>query len=231
MSSSEGAGGGTGGRSDRDGPAPPADSGTSPSSEPSRLDRQLAFLLEIDRLKTVLRRSLLADASRRENSAEHSWHLAMAVVVLAEHAAPEVDLSRVLLMVLVHDVVEIDAGDTYFYDHAARAAKAEREREAAERIFGLLPAEQGRELREAWEEFEARETAEARFAYAVDRLQPLLLNVATRGSTWREHGVDAGQVLAAHEPIGEASPELGERARQWIEGAVAEGWLAAGEKR
>lgn len=190
-----------------------------------RLERQLQFILEIDRLKGVLRRTLLSDRSRRENSAEHSWHLAVMAVLLEEHAAVEVDLSRVVKMLLVHDVVEIDAGDTFLYDEPARQNKDAAERRAAERLFGLLPPDQGSELREIWDEFEARETPEARYAYALDRLQPLLLNVATEGVAWREHGVRSHQVLDMNRPMGEGAPTLWERARTLIEQAMEKGWL------
>jgi len=144
------------------------------SETDNRLAQQLRFVVEIDRLKTVLRQTLLTDASRQENSAEHSWHLALMAALLAEHAGAEVDVTRTMKMVLVHDVVEIDAGDAFCYDAAANVGKEERERLAAERIFGLLPAEQAAELHALWVEFEAGETAEARFAVALDRLQPLL---------------------------------------------------------
>lgn len=177
-------------------------------SELTRVEHQLAFLLEIDRLKGVLRQTLLCDGSRHENSAEHSWHLALMAVVLAEHAAEPVDVTRVIGMLLVHDVVEIDAGDTFAYDTSANADRAARERQAADRIFGLLPPEQGRELRALWEEFEARETAEARAANALDRLQPLLLNDRARGGSWRTHGVRRSQVLQRMEPIRTALPTL-----------------------
>ena len=174
----------------------------------NRTEQQLAFLIEVDRLKGVLRQTLLCDASRRENSAEHSWHLALMAVVLTEHAAEPVDISRVVGMLLVHDVVEIDAGDTFAYDAGGNADRAERERLAAERIFGLLPAEQGRELRALWEEFERQETAESRAANALDRLQPLLLNHQTNGGSWRTHGVRRAQVLRRMEPIRTALPTL-----------------------
>ncbi|HEY8449766.1 MAG TPA: HD domain-containing protein [Bacillota bacterium] len=192
-----------------------------------RLARQIAFLVEIDRLKQVLRRSLLTDGSRRENSAEHSWHLAVMACVLAEHAAAPVDLERVLKMLLVHDIVEIEAGDTFIYDEQARAAQTERERQAAERLFGLLPADQGGELRALWEEFEARQTPEARFAAALDRLQPLLQNYASGGRSWQEHGVHAERVRARNAGVlREGSPALWELARQLIDDAVARGYLA-----
>ena len=174
----------------------------------NRTEQQLAFLVEVDRLKGVLRQTLLCDASRRENSAEHSWHLALMAVVLAEHSAEPVDVSRVIRMLLVHDIVEIDAGDTFAYDAGANTDRAEREQRAAERIFGLLPPEQAHEVRALWEEFEAQATAESRAANALDRLQPLLLNHQTNGGSWRSHGVRRAQVLRRMEPIRTALPTL-----------------------
>ena len=185
------------------------------------LDRQLEFVLELDRLKGVQRQTLLADGSRRENSAEHSWHLAAMVLVLGEHAPPGTDLGRVTTMLVLHDTVEIDAGDLYVYaPEAAQATYRRAEAAAAERIFGLLPPAQGRRLREIWEEFEERRTAEARFARALDRLQPMLLNYHTGGQTWRAHGVTASQVLAKVELIEEGSATLGRYARELIASAV-----------
>lgn len=194
-------------------------------TDTDRLARQLAFVLEIDRLKSVLRRSLLTDGSRNENSAEHSWHIALMAVVLAEHAAEPVDVGRVVAMLLVHDVVEIDAGDTYVYDTVAAADKAEREERAADRLFGLLPADQAAEMRALWDEFERRETPEARFAAAIDRLQPILHNFATEGVAWRQHGVTADRVEAMNRHMGEGSEPLWEHARRLIADAVERGYL------
>jgi 5'-deoxynucleotidase YfbR-like HD superfamily hydrolase len=191
-----------------------------------RLQRQLRFILEIDRLKGVVRQSYLVGADRRENSAEHSWHVAVMAAVLAEHANAPVDVGRVVTMLLVHDVVEVDAGDTYVYDPAGAAGKAERERRAAERLFGLLPPDQGDELRGLWEEFEAAATADARFAAALDRLMPVLHNVHTGGRSWREHGITADMVIARNGRMREGSEELWRLARALIEDAVAEGHLA-----
>ena len=174
----------------------------------SRLEQHLTFLVEADRLKNVLRRTMLTDNSRQENSAEHSWHLALAAVTLAEYAAEPVDLPRAMKMVVVHDLVEIDAGDTFAYDKMGNASKAERERAAADRIFGLLPVEQGAELRALWEEFEAYATPDARFANAMDRLQPFLQNVKTRGGTWRLYAPTREQVLARMDPVRVAAPAL-----------------------
>ncbi len=192
-----------------------------------RLNQQLRFIKEIDRLKTVLRQSPLVDASRRENSAEHSWHLAVMAVTLGEHAPHGTDLNRVITMVLLHDIVEIDAGDTFLYATDAALAKAERaERAAADRIFALLPADQAAALRAIWDEFEDRRTTEARFARALDRLQPMLANYHTGGGTWRIHGVTADQVLSKVRLIEDGSAALGRYARELVTASVEEGFLA-----
>ena len=190
-----------------------------------RLDRQLAFILEIDKLKLVLRQTLLTDESRRENSAEHSWHLALMAGLLAEYAPSGTDVGRVVRMALVHDLVEIDAGDAFCYDPVAVQGKAEREVACAERLFGMLPEEQAEELRGLWDEFEAGTSPEARFANALDRLQPLLQNLNTRGGTWRMHGVRREQVRKRMEPIREGMPQLWPVVEQAVERAVAEGWV------
>lgn len=173
-----------------------------------RFAQQIRFIVEIDKLKRVLRRTLLTDKSRRENSAEHSWHIALMAPILAEHAADEIDVLRVVKMLLVHDLVEIDAGDTFAYDAAGHLDKEERERAAADRVFGLLPDDQALELRHLWNEFELSETADARFALALDRLQPLLQNVHAEGGTWRSHGVTKDQVLERMTPIRRTSEFL-----------------------
>lgn len=191
----------------------------------SRLERQMAFVLELDKLKTVLRRSYLLDQSRHENSAEHSWHLAMMAIVLAEHADARIDPLRLLKMLLVHDVVEIDAQDTYIYDPAGAVDKAAREDAAARRIFGLLPPDQEQEMRALWEEFEARSTPEARFAAALDRLMPILHNALTQGRSWREHGIVAGQVQERNAHIADGSATLWQYVQKVIADAVAQGHL------
>ncbi|HUK69395.1 MAG TPA: HD domain-containing protein [Streptosporangiaceae bacterium] len=197
-----------------------------------RLDEQLRFIKEIDRLKGVLRQSPLVDSSRRENSAEHSWHLAMMAVTLGEYAPREADLGRVITMVLLHDIVEIDAGDTFVYATDTALAEAERaERAAADRIFALLPADQAGWLRAVWDEFEERRTAEARFARALDRLQPMLANYHTRGGTWRAHGVTADQVLAKVRFIEDGSAALGTYARELVAASVDKGFLAPAASR
>jgi putative hydrolases of HD superfamily len=191
----------------------------------SRLDRQLELVVELDRLKGTLRQTLLTDASRQENSAEHSWHLALAAVLLAEHAAPQVDVGRVVRMVLLHDVVEIDAGDTFCYDPDANLDREARERAAADRLFGLLPDDQGRELRALWEEFEAGATDDARYAVALDRLQPLLQNHRSGGGSWRRHGVTRAQVTARMAPIRAGLPAAWPVVERIIEQACAAGWI------
>jgi putative hydrolase of HD superfamily len=194
--------------------------------DPDRLRRQIEFTLEIDKVKGVFRQTWLADASRRENDAEHSWHLAVMAVLLAEYAAePELDVARVVRMVLVHDLVEIDAGDTFVYDRDHDTEWAERERRAAERIFGMLPPDQAREFRGLWDEFEARATPEARFAAGLDRLQPILHNYHTQGRVWQEHGVTADQVIAHNRHMAEGAPRLWEYAHGLILDAVERGYL------
>ena len=190
-----------------------------------RLQRQVAFIVEIDKLKRVLRQTLLTDESRQENSAEHSWHLALMAALLAEYAPEGVDVPRVVRMVLVHDLVEIDAGDAFCYDPVAVTGKAERERACADRLFGMLPADQAAEFRGLWDEFEEKTTPDGRFANAMDRLQPLLQNLNTRGGTWRMHGVAREQVAKRMEPIREAVPALWPLVEQVLDRATAEGWL------
>jgi putative hydrolase of HD superfamily len=188
-----------------------------------RLARQLHFVLEIDRLKSVYRRTYLVDGSRSENSAEHSWHLALLAMVLSEHANEDLDVFKVIKMVLIHDIVEIDAGDTYIYGD--QAGKEERERAAAQRIFGLLPPDQEYEFRALWEEFEEAQTPEARFASALDRFMPQLHNYHTQGRSWQEHGISAERVLERNIEISDGSAVLWEWTQTLIERAVAEGFL------
>lgn len=189
-----------------------------------RLGQQLAFIRELDKLKGVSRRISLIDRSRLENTAEHSWHLGTMAVVLAEYAPEGADIGRVVEMLLVHDVVEIDAGDTFAFDAAANVGKADRETLAAERLFGLLPDEDGRRLRELWNEFEAGETPTSRFANALDRMQGLLMNDAPGdGGTWRIHGVTSTQVLARMAPIESGAPALWPTVLDAIDRAVRAG--------
>jgi len=194
-----------------------------------RLDRQMQFVAEIGRLKGVLRQTVLAGSglNRPENAAEHSWHLAMMVLVLGEHAPPGSDLGKVTAMVLLHDLVEIDAGDLFLYADEDQHARQEiAERAAADRIFTLLPADQGASLRQLWDEFNERQTTEAKFARAIDRLQPMLENLTAGGGTWQLHKVTADQVLAKVQLIEDGSATLGALARNLIAQAVAAGILA-----
>ena len=191
----------------------------------TRFEQQIRFIVEIDKLKNVLRRTLLTDGTRRENSAEHSWHLALMAVLLVEHADPGVDVRRVIEMLLVHDIVEIDAGDTFAYDVAANADRAARERAAADRLFSLLPPDQQHALRALWEEFEAGQTAESRYALALDRLQPLLQNVFAQGGAWRSHGVTREQILVRMQPVGDLSAELGAYVVRMIDEVWAAGYI------
>ena len=191
-------------------------------SIPERLRRQLEFILEIDCLKSVLRQSYLIDNDRHENSAEHSWHLAVAAMVLAEHAKERIDVSKVIRLVLVHDLVEIDAGDTFIYDDAGNVGKAGREQKAANRLFGVLPEEQGQTFMALWREFEDRQTADAKFAFALDRLMPILHNVFTQGRSWKEHGIRQEQALAKNRPLEDGSPVLWQAVESLITQTLAQ---------
>ena len=192
-----------------------------------RLKKQIDFVREVDKLKTIQRQTLLTDASRQENDAEHSWHLAMMVMVLGEYASErDIDLLHVIRLVLVHDLVEIDAGDTYCYDEAGNADKSQRETAAADRLFSLLPPDQAITFRALWEEFEARETVEARFANSMDRLQPLMHNCFTDGRMWKKHGVVKSQVIQRNRRIADGAPDLWTFARELIDDAVDQGHLA-----
>jgi putative hydrolase of HD superfamily len=189
-------------------------------STANTIRQQFAFLAELDRLKAVMRQTPLLDRSRRENSAEHSWHLAMFALVLAEHAdaGGEVDLFRVIRMLLLHDIVEIDAGDTPFFAKGVDYAETERiELQAAQRIFGLLPPEQGAGMLALWQEFEAAETSDARFAKALDRLQPLLANALTDGGTWNDFRITEAEAIRRYEPIiAKGSPALWREAKRLL---------------
>jgi len=192
-----------------------------------RLDQQMRFVGEIDRLKGVLRQTMLAGPGRRENSAEHSWHLAVMAVTLGEHAPPGTDIGRVTAMLLLHDLVEIDAGDLFVYaDEAQQARQEEAERAAADRLFALLPTDQAAGFRGLWDEFEERRTPEARFARGLDRLQPMLQNLTAGGGTWKEHGITADRVLDKVKLIEDGSPSLGRYAAGLVDRAVREGLLA-----
>lgn len=189
-----------------------------------RLNRQLEFLLEVDKLKHVLRRTLLP-MGRRENSAEHSWHLAVFAMALAEFADEKVDISRVIQLLVVHDIVEVDAGDVFVYDDAAQRNKLAREQQAADRIFGLLPPDQATTFRQLWDEFEQCQTPESRFAQAIDRFQPLLLNYAGHGEMWRQYGVTASRVWERNRKIADGSKRLWEYVQALLKDAVAQGYL------
>jgi len=193
----------------------------------SRFKKQIEFILEVDKLKHVLRQTILMDRSRRENSAEHSWHIALLVPVFAEYSKDtDIDLLHVMKMLVVHDLVEIDAGDTYCYDDTGRQDQHRREEIAADRIFGLLPADQVAEYRALWDEFEKRETAESRFANALDRVQPFLHNYFTDGQTWQANSINSRQVQARMRPVKDGAPQLWDYVTALIDDAVKKGILA-----
>ena len=202
------------------------DQGLTPGQS-ARFKKQIEFILEVDKLKHTLRQTILMDRSRRENSAEHSWHIALLVLVLAEHSKEtDIDFFHVMKMLVIHDLVEIDAGDTYCYDDKGRENKAQREEIAADRIFGLLPADLVAEFRGLWDEFEKRETAESRFANALDRVQPFLHNYFTDGQTWRENNINSRQVQERMRPVKDGAPDLWDYVNALIGSAVKRGILA-----
>ena len=195
----------------------------------SRLGKQIQFILEVDKLKDVFRQSYILSENRKENSAEHSWHVAVMAIVLMEHAEEPLDGILVLKMLVLHDVIEIDAGDSYFFDDHARADQAERENKGAQRLFSLLPSDQTDALRKIWNEFEAAVSAEARFAKSMDRLMPLLHNYHTRGRSWKEHGITSKMVVSRLEKDLIRGPKVfWEYARSLIADAVRQGYLAPG---
>jgi len=192
-----------------------------------RLKKQIEFILEVDKLKHVLRQTILMNRSRRENSAEHSWHIALMVFMMSEYSKEtDVDLFHVMKILLIHDLVEIDAGDTYCYDDKGRKDQHQREERAADRIFGLLPADQAAEFRALWDEFEKRETFESKFANALDRVQPLLHNYFTDGQTWQENNINSRQVHERMAPVKDGAPELWDYVSTLIGDAVKKGILA-----
>ena len=193
--------------------------------ELTRLEQQIRFIVEIDKLKTIRRRTYVIAEPRNENTAEHSWHIAVMAMLLAEYANEKIDIGKVVKMALVHDIVEIDAGDTFMYDSVGSLDKAEREQRAAERIFNLLPADQAVEMRGLWEEFEARQTAEARFAAAMDRLTPQLQNFNTNGGSWKEHAISRDRVIDRNRTMGEGSAALWEFTQRLLDRAVECGIL------
>lgn len=188
-----------------------------------RLEQQMRFILEADKSKEIVRQTYLADGSRKENDAEHSWHLALMCAILSEYANEKIDVGRTMAMVLVHDLVEIDAGDTYAYDEAGNADKRQRELAAAERIFRLLPEDQAVWMRGLWDEFEEGTTPEAKFANTLDKIQPVLLNDASGGRSWREHQVEEARILARNVHTPEGSKILWEYARGRIQKNVENG--------
>lgn len=191
-----------------------------------RLEKQLALLIELDKLKSVLRRTRVKSAEGRlENSGEHSWHVALMAVLMEEHANAPVDICRVMKMLLIHDVVEIDAGDTFVYDTAATKEQAEKEIKAAERLFGMLPIGQGQELLALWQEFEAAQSDDAKYAKALDRLIPMLLNYHNNGQSWKENSVTREQALTINKRIEFGSVTLWDKAKELIEEATEKGWL------
>ncbi|EMA2435583.1 HD domain-containing protein [Vibrio parahaemolyticus] len=191
-----------------------------------RLEKQLALLIELDKLKSVLRRTRVKSAEGRlENSGEHSWHVVLMAVLMEEHANAPVDICRVMKMLLIHDVVEIDAGDTFVYDTAASKEQAEKEIKAAERLFGMLPTDQGQELLALWQEFEAAQSDDAKYAKALDRLIPMLLNYHNNGQSWKENSVTREQALTINKRIEFGSVTLWDKAKELIEEATEKGWL------
>lgn len=211
--------------------APDSSRGMNEASPAERMAKQIEFIVEVDRLKEVFRQTMNTQSRRAENDAEHSWHLCLCVLVLAEHANHRgLDVLRVLKMVILHDVVEIDAGDTFAYDTAAMAGQHEREAKAADRIFGLLPVDQSVEFRRLWDEFEAKKTPEACFATAIDRFQPMLLNCRTEGAAWKRHGVTQERVIARNRQIADGCEELWRYAEQMLQQAVDAGHLAPGQR-
>lgn len=191
----------------------------------ARLHKQIQFIVEVDKVKNIFRQTYLADANRKENDAEHSWHLALMAILLKDYMEEEADLIKVMTMVLIHDLVEIDAGDTYAYDEKGAVTKRDREEKAADRIFGLLPEDQGNEFRMLWEEFEAYETAEAKYAHLLDNFQPLLLNDASGGKSWAEHGVHKSQVYKRNERIPETSGMIWEQIQKIVQKHIEQGHL------
>ena len=188
-----------------------------------RFEKQLAFILEADKEKNILRQTHLSGHGRQENDAEHAWHMAMMIYLLKEYANEPIDLAKTMMMALIHDIVEIDAGDTYAYDENAMASQAERERLAAERIFGMLPDDPRDELRGLFEEFEAGETAEAKFARTMDNLQPLMLNNSNEGGDWKEHQVTRTQVMKRHARNQLGSEVIGAYTKELLEENIRKG--------
>lgn len=194
-----------------------------------RFEKQLQFILEIDKEKNILRQTHLSNQGRRENDAEHAWHMAIMVCLLKEYANEPIDVAKTMLMILIHDIVEIDAGDTYAYDEKGLETQKEREVQAAERLFGLLPQDQGAELRALFDEFEAYESPEARFAHTMDNFQPMLLNCSNDGSDWKEHGIGISQVNKRNEKTGTGSKEIWSYMQKMMQKQVEKGSLKGDE--
>ncbi|MGN1480399.1 HD domain-containing protein [Porcipelethomonas sp.] len=190
-----------------------------------RLQKQIDFIIEIDKLKSIRRQTLIIDEDRQENDAEHSWHLAMLAFLLEEYSNEKIDVLKTIKMVLVHDIVEIDAGDTYCYDKEGYKTKADREQKAADRIFGILPEDQGKEIMNLWTEFERQDTPESKFASVLDRLQPLLLNYTKGGISWKNHNVKSSQVRERNLCVKDGSEELYDLIMNIIDDAVQKGML------
>ena len=191
----------------------------------SRFEKQLAFLIEIDKMKSILRRTVLINEPRRENDAEHSWHFAVTALILTEYASDDIDINHVIKMALVHDLVEVYAGDTFAYDEKGYEDKQSRELAAADEIFGMLPDEQGKEFRALWEEFEEFKTKDSCYANAIDRLQPFINNYKTEGHTWKLGGVTSAKVYKRMEAVREAMPELWSFVEYVINDAIDKGYL------
>ena len=196
----------------------------------NKLEKQVKFLLEVDKMKNILRQTLKLTDRSREDDAEHSWHFALMAFVLSEYASESVDINRVIKMALVHDLVEIYAGDTYAYDIENHKSKAEREKASADKLFSILPEEQGKEIRNLWEEFDAEQTPDACFAAAIDRLQPMLNNYYTDGQSWKNHKVASASVYKRMEPIRRVSEELWQFAASLVDDAVKKEWLIDSSK-
>lgn len=191
-----------------------------------KLMKQIQFITEIDKLKQIFRQNVVIDTTRNENDAEHSWHLAIMAILLSEYSEEKnIDVLKVVKMVIIHDLVEIDAGDTFCYDEKGYEDKEEREQQAANRLFNVLPSDQAKEIFDLWREFEALSTPEARFAACMDRLQPLILNYNTNGHTWKKPGVTSEKVLKRNRLLEENAPGLWEYAKEIIEDSIRKGYL------
>lgn len=193
--------------------------------EKSKLEQQIEFIIEVDKIKNIFRQSYISDGTRRENDAEHSWHLALMAIILTEYFDPKADVLQVIKMVIIHDLVEIYAGDTYLYDVKGNETKAIREQEAADKLFAMLPIDQGKELMDLWHEFEDKITVEAKFAATLDRLQPVLLNYITKGKAWLAHGITKEQVLKRQADILNGPKEIADFLIHLLDDAQQKGYL------